>query len=266
MDDIVYHVGDTIETTNNNGFRVYKKIKFVTAEVARQLITSRFKSVFNNIKSIVITEKNIHEDHKNFLKMKTSGHTGIASERLVNQHNKILILKQEIEQSGIEYDFVFRSRLDHLFLTPLILSNYNLSKNIVYTPGFEGNRDLCYDWYIFGEATTVLNCMNLFNELDCDNKLYVIRSNCCPLTFIKENKPCIHGKFPSDVTIASEVQLARMCKESGILIQHSRMQGFVYRYCIDSINQTVKDVLPKGLTGIKWVDYTAGPDVFYAEL
>jgi hypothetical protein len=266
LDDIVYHVGDTIETTNNNGFRVYKNIKFVRPEIAKELITSKFKSVFDNIKSIVITEGNMHEGHKNFLKMKTSGHNGIASERLVNQHNKILILKEQIEQSGINYDFVFRSRLDHLFLSPLIMSNYNLSKNIVYTPGFEGNRDLCYDWYIFGEAATVLSCMNLFHELDCEDKLYVMRSKCCPLKFIKENNSCIHGNPPSDVTIASEVQLARMCKEKGIVIQHSRIHGTVYRYYPDSTNKTVQDVLPKDLTGIKWVDYTAGPEVSYGVL
>ena len=266
MNDAVYHVGDTIETTNDNGFRVYPNIKFVTPEIAKDMISSKFKSVFHNIKSIEFTEKNMHETHKNFLKMKNSEHSGIASERLVNQHNKIFILKQQIETSGINYDFIFRSRLDHLFLSPLILSSYNFEKNIVYTPGFEGDRDLCYDWYIFGEANTVLSCMDLFNELDCDKKLYVIRSNCCPLKFIKDNNSCIHGTKPSDVTIASEVQLARMCREKGIIIHHSRMQGFVYRYLSEALNQKVMDVLPKNLSGIKWVDYTAGPEVFYSTL
>jgi hypothetical protein len=208
----------------------------------------------------------MHEQHRTFLTMKNSGHTGIATERLVNQHNKIFILKQQIENSGINYDFVFRSRLDHLFLSPLIISNYRIEKNIVYTPGFEGNRDLCYDWYIFGEASTVLTCMNLFNELDSDHKTYVIRTRCCPLQFSTENKKCAHGLNPSDVTVASEVQLARFCKEKNIVIEHSRMHGVVYRYLPESTSQTVRDVLPKNLIGIKWVDYTAGPQVFYNEL
>lgn len=266
MDDIVYHVGDTIETTNDNGFRVYKNIKFVSSEFARELIISKFNSLFDNIKSIEIVEGNMHEQHINFLKMKNSGYCGIASERLVNQHRKILLLKQKIEESGINYDFVFRTRFDHFFTSPLILSNYKFEENVVYTPGFEGQRDLCYDWYIFGEAKTVLKCMDLYNELDVKKPLFALRCYICGIKFIEENNTCIHGVKLHDVTLASEVQLARFCNERNILIQHSRLHGVVYRYYPESLQQNVRDILSKNLTGINWVDYTPGPKVFYNKL
>lgn len=58
----------------------------------------------------------------------------------------------------------------------------------------------------------------------------------------------------------------RVCARKKILIQHSKLQGFVYMYCSDSTNKTVQDILPKDLTEIKWIDYRLRPEVFYNTL
>jgi len=261
MDGTVYYVGDSIETTNNNGFRVFKNIKFITIETAREMIITRLHQLFDNIKAIEIVEKNTPESHPHFLHMKNCGYHGIAVELLINQHNKIQKLKTLIEASGIKYDFIFRSRFDFVHIDKLLLDRYKIEKNIVYVPGFEGNRDLCHDWYIYGEAETVLKCMNSYNELNFYKPIYAIRCPNCPLQFITDNTKCAHGTPLHDVSLSSETQIARIFRNNNITANRSGMNGVLYRYYPDSMNETVGEILPKDIAGIKIMNYSASGDI-----
>jgi len=261
MDGTVYYVGDIIETTNNNGFRVYKNIKFITIEIAREMIITRLNQLFSNIKVIEIVEKNTPESHPHYLDMKNCGYQGVAVELLINQHNKIQKLKTLIEASGIKYDFIFRTRFDFIHRDKLMLNKYKIEKNIVYVPGYEGNRDLCYDFYIFGEAETVLKCMNLYNELNFYKPIYAIRCPKCPLKFITVNTKCAHGTQLHDVSLSSETQLARIFRNNKIIAEGSKMKGALYRYYPDSITKTALEILPTDISGIKIVDYSASGEI-----
>jgi hypothetical protein len=187
MDGKVFYINNTIETTNNNGFRVYDNIEFIDKETAKQMIHTKLNETLKNIKHIEFTEDK-YEDHPNFLKMKNCGFSGIAVELLVNQHNKILRLKKSIEKSNIKYDCIIRSRFDFMITNPLKLSSYSLQKHMVYTPGFEGNKDLIYDWYCFGTSDTILKCMDLYNHLDFITPLFAVRCHKRGLKFINEKK------------------------------------------------------------------------------
>jgi hypothetical protein len=259
MDGFVYYTDNTIETTNDNGCRVYNKIKFIDKETAKSMITKKLNETFKNIKEIQFAEDN-PEIHPNFLKMKNCKHYGIAVELLINQHNKIFKLKENIEKTNITYDYIIRSRFDFVILRSLNLSNYNVSNNNIYTPGFEGNKDLVYDWCSFGNSDTMLKCMNLYNELDFIKPTFSLRCNACGLKFKEDNNNCVHGIIPGDVSLSSETQLARLFKNNNFSV-NAGIHGTVYRYMKD-YSQTVKDVLPEGLSGIKVINYTPGDELF----
>lgn len=263
MDGKVFYINNTIETINNNGFRVYNNIEFIDKEIAKIMISKKLNETFKNIKSLIFAEDN-YQKHPNYLKMKNCGFFGVSTELLINQHNKILILKESIEKSNIKYDYIIRSRFDFI-LNIKPLSNYNIQKNNVYCNGFEGDRDLIYDWYAFGDSETILKCMDLYNQLDFINPLYVLRCNNCGIKFIKEKNSCIHGITPGDVTLSSETQLARLLKNNNFLATNSHINGFLYRYKSDNTSETLEDVLPKNLKHIKIIDYTATGEVFVTE-
>jgi hypothetical protein len=263
MDGKVFYINNTIETTNNNGFRVHNNIEFIDKELAKSMISRKLNETFKNIKSLIFIDDN-YEAHPNFLKMKNCGFFGIAPELLINQHDKILKLKESIENSNITYDYIIRSRFDFIIKSKVVLSNYNIKKSIVYCAGFEGDKDLIYDWYAFGNSETILKCMDLYNELDFINPLYALRCNKCGLKFIKEKNTCIHGTNLQDVTLSSETQLARLLKNNNFLAEYSHINGFVYRYNNDS-SETVKDTLPKNLKDVKIIDYTATGEIFISE-
>jgi hypothetical protein len=55
--------------------------------------------------------------------------------------------------------------------------------------------------------------------------------------------------------LSSETQIARIFRNNNITAQGSNMNGSLYRYYADGMNQTATEVLPKGIAGIKLVDY-----------
>jgi hypothetical protein len=259
-----YFCSDQIDIVNNDIFRLYHKIEFISPADAKIIINQELRNFLgNNIKELVINERdaNLAEDHKCKLLSRYIG-LGPCPEILVGQYKKIhqcsdLIQNYEL-QHNMQYDVIVKCRFDagYNIGNRLVLSNYDFINNDVYVPSFQ--PPLIYDFYGFGNRRGMMPYLRLYDDLGSTlpNIIHMVECRRCGHITYFGTDPTPHMKRPctrcgqtdrlatlSNITLSSEHHLYHIFQKLGIRYQGGRLHSYVYRYRDPSKYSSIDDAI-----------------------
>ncbi len=275
-----YTEGSTIECTNSNSFRLYDRIKIVTANEARNIIENELRRIIPNIKYLKIEASPDPKLHPSYDKLIKCGRKGISAEGSINQNYKIWNLHNAIKESGEKYDAILRIRFDLMNSGSFNLSNINCNENFIYVPGTKGI--LCYDWYMAGNQRNMEIFMSLYDRIGYTTEYPTWLLSCgrCGVRTMEEkemdpnsikqvsNGNCVMcnstGSYLEDVTISNEHHVGRQAILSGISPVYPNVFTYVYRYdeVSNDSSKKLEDILSaENLRGCKFVNYGVDPSI-----
>jgi hypothetical protein len=271
-----YYTNESIiECTNNNSFRLYDKIKIVSAEEAREIIERELRRIIPNIKYLNVVHAFDASSHPAYEKLINSGMAGAGAEPLINQNHKVYDLHKAITDSGEKYDAILRVRFDCVYSGSFRLNEYNFHDGVIYTPGTKSI--FCFDWYMIGNQRNMEIFMSLYERIGYTTEYQVCLLECpgCGTKSVenwdseknpREGNLCPFCKKPgahfADITISNEHHIGRQAILSGISPAYGNVHVAVYRYddvSNDSVDKLERILSSGEVKGHKFVNYSVDP-------
>lgn len=275
----VNYSNNKIEIVNQNSFRIFENINFLTHEEACVIITENINKNIPNIKHLNISEPYDAASDQKYDLLCSSNMEGSSPVMLIQQYKKLKKLANAIidyeNNNNFKYDVIIKVRFDSMYTAgSLDIKNYDINKNILFVPGTKAN--LVYDWYAFGDRETMMEYLNLYDKLGftINDPEWINECGKCGSSGHKGKKPlsnnCIKcgssGVFQGDITLSSEHHIFKYFTNKHTLIKNAGHHVFIYRYADINTKNSVDDILYKNKDKLKngtYINHTTKPNEIY---
>lgn len=263
--DTQYYATDKqIEILNNNSYRMYNKIDFISNNDARSIILTELNSLLgSNLKSIHIENPfDVKLDPKYKL-LEEANVKGSSPVLLIHQFRKLklayALCKQYEIENNVSYETLVKWRFDISMHGNLKFNNYNYQTHDVYVAGI--HPPIIYDWHAFGNRKGMDLCLSLYDKLGSfidEGRVYL-----CDLCGTHNHTNCsTHGYSSlSEITLAPEYHLFKTFQMNNIKLHNSGYPACPYRYQNMDTTSTVDSIINNLNIDASVVSYTSGTEI-----
>lgn len=265
---VQYYATDRrIEILNDNAYRLYHKVDFISNDQARHIINEEINALGPNIKAINVEDPFDATTDPKFKILNDANVKGSSPELLIHQFRKLKLCYEMIktyeQENNFKYELLVKWRPD--ISAPnygeLKFHEYDYVNNDIYVAG--NHSPIIYDWHAFGRPRPMDYCLSLYDRLGnylheglvfiCDKCRYYGEHNVCQM--------CGKIDYMSEITLAPEYHLFRIYKENNIKIRNSGYDAYPYRYKNTNVNTPIDEVMNELNINATLVTYSTGIDI-----